>query len=277
MTARAQQQRQWSQQGVKAEKTPPDNDRAARGTRIDRTEKQASKARQTERALERLDDVAKPWQPWQLQFSIGQAERSGDLVAELVDAVVTRDSFQLGPLSVSITAGERVAILGSNGHGKTTLLRALFGMQRLDVGQQRVGRSVKPGWLDQGRDRLTTDGDFLERFCEETALVLSEARGVLAKFGLGAEHLKRPSTRWSPGERTRAVLAAFQASGVNTIILDEPTNHLDLPAIEQLEGALQRFAGTVLLISHDRAFLDAVSLTRRLTIADGQVQSDRSV
>jgi ATPase subunit of ABC transporter with duplicated ATPase domains len=93
----------------------------------------------------------------------------------------------------------------------------------------------------------------------------------LAKFGLGAEHVLRPGATLSPGERTRAGLALLQARGVNCLVLDEPTNHLDLPALEQVEQALATFSGTVLLVSHDRRLLEAVTTTRRLVVADGTV------
>jgi ATPase subunit of ABC transporter with duplicated ATPase domains len=123
----------------------------------------------------------------------------------------------------------------------------------------------------------SADGSPLDGFCAETGQRPGEARATLAKFGLVAEHLSRPATEWSPGERTRAVLAAFQATGVNTIVLDEPTNHLDLAAIGQLEQALGRFEGTVLLISHDRAFLDNVASTRRILLEQGQIVADEPV
>jgi ATPase subunit of ABC transporter with duplicated ATPase domains len=279
LDSRAREQRRWAEKGVKREATPRDNDRAARAARIERSESLAAKSGQLERAKERLEKVDKPWEPWELQFTIGAAERSGDLVAELRDAEVTLGTFRLGPVSLSVAAGDRLAIEGGNGEGKTTLVRALLGELSLDAGTQRLGRSVLVGRLDQERLRLVGDGGasgdpFLDRFRHETGLLADEARSVLAKFGIGAEHLARPSENWSPGERTRAVLATFQATGVNTLVLDEPTNHLDLPAIEQLETALGRFAGTLLLITHDRTFLDAVQLTRHVTVAGGAITSD---
>ncbi len=277
LTDRARRQRDWATKGVKAERNPPDNDRAARGFRVDRTEKLASKARQTERAMERLAVVDKPWEAWQLRFTLGGAERSGDLVAELVDGVVRRGDFTLGPLTVTIGAGERLAVLGGNGAGKSTLLRALFGHIPLSAGSQRVGRSVLVGWLDQTRPGHDDAGGFLTAFEAETGLVSNEARSLLAKFGIGADDLTRPSARWSPGERTRAALASFAARGVNTIVLDEPTNHLDLPAIEQLEQALTHFEGTLLVVTHDRAFLDGLTLTRRLQLDRGQLVADDPV
>ena len=100
----------------------------------------------------------------------------------------------------------------------------------------------------------------------QCGLTVADARSVLAKFGLGAEHLSRPRALLSPGERTRAELAMFQVRGVNFLVLDEPTNHLDLPAVEQIEEALASFDGTLLLVSHDRRLLDAVDLSRRIDL-----------
>ena len=168
-------------------------------------------------------------------------------------------------------------MLGGNGAGKSTLLRALFGQLPLSAGEQRVGRSVLTGWLDQARPGHDDADGFLPAFEAETGLEPSEARSLLAKFGLGADDLTRPSARWSPGERTRAALAGFAARGVNTIVLDEPTNHLDLPAIEQLEQALSRFEGTLLVVTHDRAFLDGLTLTRRLQLDAGRLVADDPV
>jgi len=99
----------------------------------------------------------------------------------------------------------------------------------------------------------------------------AEVRTLLAKFGLVADHVLRPAETLSPGERTRAALALLQARGINVLVLDEPTNHLDLPAIEQLEEALDAYPGTLLLVTHDRRMLEAVHTNRWLEVADGRV------
>jgi ATPase subunit of ABC transporter with duplicated ATPase domains len=104
---------------------------------------------------------------------------------------------------------------------------------------------------------------------------VTEARTLLAKFGLGADHVGRAASSLSPGERTRATLALLQARGVNCLVLDEPTNHLDLPAIEQLEQAVEAFAGTVLVVTHDRRLLEAVTTTRTIEVAGGVVTERR--
>jgi ATPase subunit of ABC transporter with duplicated ATPase domains len=137
---------------------------------------------------------------------------------------------------------------------------------------------VVVGELGQDR-RLSAEGgaateSVLDRVMDRCGLTVPEARSLLAKFGLGAEHVSRPRALLSPGERTRAELAMFQARSVNFLVLDEPTNHLDMPAVEQIEEALSGFGGTVLLVSHDRRLLDAVDLTRRIDL--GERAGDRS-
>jgi ATPase subunit of ABC transporter with duplicated ATPase domains len=266
LEARARTQREWAVQGVRAEKrNPRDNDKAQRDFRVNRTEKQAGKAKATERALARLDVVEKPWEGWDLRFQLADAARSGDVVLRLEQAVIERGPFRLGPVDLEIGWGERVAVVGPNGSGKTTLLLALLGRLPLAAGQRYIGPGVIVGEMDQARVAFDVDATLLDAFLAATSLPVSEARSQLAKFGLSAEHVLRPAATLSPGERTRAVLARFAAQGVNCLVLDEPTNHLDLPAIEQLEAALVGFEGTLLLVSHDRQLLEAVRTTRALT------------
>jgi ATPase subunit of ABC transporter with duplicated ATPase domains len=128
------------------------------------------------------------------------------------------------------------------------------------------------GEIDQARGLFLGERPLLEAFAAQVPdEAPADVRTLLAKFGLRAAHVLRPAGTLSPGERTRAALALLQARGVNLLVLDEPTNHLDLPAIEQLEAALNSFPGTVLLVTHDRRMLDAVHVTRRVEVVDGQV------
>ena len=179
--------------------------------------------------------------------------------------MIERGDFRLGPVDLEIGWAERVAIVGANGSGKTTLLRALLGDLPLAAGERRIGPGVIVGEMDQARAAFADDRTLLDGFIAATGLLTGEARSLLAKFGLGADHVLRRTATLSPGERTRAVLARFAAQGVNCLVLDEPTNHLDLPAIQQLEAALDGYDGTLLLVSHDRALLDAVRVTRSIT------------
>ena len=277
LTARAQRERQWSTSGLaRAKRAPDDNDKFIRRFRMEASENLAAKARRTDQALARLDVVEKPWEPWDLRFSIGRAERSGDLVASLERAVVVRGDFTLGPVDLAIGWAERVGLVGPNGSGKTTMLDALLGRVELSAGQSRLGPGVVVGEVEQARRRLDTGRTLLDAVLAASGLTVSEARSLLAKFGLGAADVARPARTLSAGERTRAILALLMAEGVNCLVLDEPTNHLDLPAIEQLEQAVAGFDGTLLLVSHDRRLLDAVSLTRVIRLEDGRVVGDEA-
>jgi ATPase subunit of ABC transporter with duplicated ATPase domains len=274
LTQRAQRERQWATSGVAREKrSPRDNDKAQRDFRINRTEKLAARARSTERAMAALEAVEKPWVGWDLRFQIAQAPRSGAVVARLDGAVVTRGDFTLGPLTLEIGWADRLALVGPNGSGKSTLVEAILGRLPLVEGSQWMGPSVVVGELGQDRRALRGSGTVVDALMERSGVPLPEARSLLAKFGLGADAVTRPTSSLSPGERTRAELAAFGVLGVNFLVLDEPTNHLDLPAIEQLESALGAFDGTLLLVSHDRRLLEGVEVTKRVELPPLSSQS----
>ena len=273
LEARARMQRNWMEQGVRnARRKSTDNDKIGRSLRGETAEKQAAKARQTQRMIERLDVVEEPRKEWELRMEIAAAPRAGAVAATLRGAVVRRGAFTLGPVDLEIAWADRVAITGPNGAGKSTLLGALLGRTAPDEGSAALGPGVMVGEIDQARGLFLGSKPLLEEFgAQVPEQTPADVRTLLAKFGLRAEHVLRSAETLSPGERTRAALALLQARGVNLLVLDEPTNHLDLPAIEQLESALDSYSGTLLLVTHDRRMLDAVRLTRRLQVADGRV------
>jgi ATPase subunit of ABC transporter with duplicated ATPase domains len=273
LEARARMQRAWMEKGVKnARRKQKDNDKIGRKFRTEATEKQAAKARQTEKLIERLDTVDEPRKEWQLQFSIAAAPRSGEVVSVARNAVVRRGEFTLGPVDVQLALRDRIAVTGPNGAGKTTLLNLLLGRTSPSSGLVSLGSGVVVGEVDQARAAFEGDDILVDAFSPEVPdWPTAEVRTLLAKFGLGSDQVNRPASSLSPGERTRAALALLQARGVNLLVLDEPTNHLDLPAIEQLEEALESFDGTVLLVTHDRRMLDTVRITRRWHVESGQV------
>jgi ATPase subunit of ABC transporter with duplicated ATPase domains len=244
------------------------NQARAGGAQADRrgTHALMTKVRQAEKRLERLEHIDKPWSPWRLQLTLPSGSRAGDVVAELVGAVVELDGFRLGPVDLDLRWGDRLAIVGRNGAGKTTLLRALLGELPLMRGTRRVGPSVRIGALDQERGTFNVAAPLLDVFVAETVMPLAEARTLLASFALGADDVVRQAETLSPGERTRASLALLSARGVNCLVLDEPTNHLDLEAIEQLETALAGYAGTLVVVTHDRRFLERLAVTRTLEL-----------
>jgi ATPase subunit of ABC transporter with duplicated ATPase domains len=268
---RQRTQLQWSDTGVRKAKTSGENDKHIRTRQVARSEKQAGKVKATERKLDQLEAVDKPWEGWRLQLSLAPTARSGDVVARLDQAVIVQppgdpQGFRIGPIDLEVAWQDRIAILGPNGSGKTTLVRALLGDIPLASGTRWIGPGVQVGELDQDRGLFAGDGGVLATFQERTGMALSESRSLLAKFGLGADHVDRAGRDLSPGERTRALLATLMAEGVNCLVLDEPTNHLDIEAIEQLEQALAAFEGTLLLVSHDRRFLESVEVTRTVEL-----------
>jgi ATPase subunit of ABC transporter with duplicated ATPase domains len=303
---RARTQRNWMEKGVRnARRKAADNDKFVKRFRAESSEKQAAKARQTDRMIERLEVVEEPRKEWRLNLEIALAPRAGAVVAVLNGAVAQRTrsgagsavggadgafasrpigrdgaelaalerTFRLGPVDLQIDWADRVAVVGPNGSGKSTLLALLLGRLAPIAGTSSLGPGVVVGEIDQARSLFTGEVPLARAFGELLPTWPdADVRTLLAKFGLGARHVLRPAATLSPGERTRAALALLQARGVNLLVLDEPTNHLDLPAIEQLEQALDSFHGTLLLVSHDRRLLDAVRVNRRLevTARDGR-------
>ena len=271
---RARMQRGWMKAGVsKSRKSANDPDKVTRKFRQDASEKQAAKARQTERRIERLDVVEEPRKEWELRMAIAPASRGGSVVAALDGATVAKREF--GPVSAQIDVGDRIVITGANGSGKSTLLAVLLGRLSPDSGRATLGSGVEVGEVDQARG-LFLDAEALARAFGDAVPDWpdAEVRTLLAKFGLRGAHVGRPAASLSPGERTRAALALLQAKGVNLLMLDEPTNHLDLPAIEQLEQAMDSYTGTLLLVTHDRRMLDAVRSTRRWVMDAGSLREE---
>ncbi|BEP15307.1 ABC-F family ATP-binding cassette domain-containing protein [Acidothermaceae bacterium B102] len=274
LVGQVQSSREMSVRGVlRAKNRAPDNDKNARGARIEGATSAAGKIRTLENRLERLEGegVVEPRKQWELRLELPLAPRSGSVVATLRQAVVRRGAFTLGPVDLDLGWADRVAIVGSNGSGKSTLLQALLGRLPLDSGTATLGSGVVVGELDQARASFDVERTVVDVLEAVTEAPVEEVRTLLAKFGLKAAHVNRPAASLSPGERTRAGLALLQARGTNCLVLDEPTNHLDLPAIEQLEEALAEYAGTLLLVTHDRRLLDAVPTDRRWLLDAGRV------
>ena len=273
LTMRMRTQSSWADKGVRqARAKAPDKDKHRLSAQVNRTEKLASKIKITERMLERLEVVDEPRKEWELRMTIAAAPRSGTVAATLRDAVVSLHGFTLGPVNLQVNWADRVVVTGPNGAGKSTLIGALLGRVPLSSGAASLGSGISVGEVDQARSLFHGPAPLLAAFAAQVpGHVTEDSRTLLAKFGLKADHVLRPAASLSPGERTRAALALLQARGVNLLVLDEPTNHLDLPAIEQLESALDGYPGTFLLVTHDRRMLESVSVTRRLVVSDGRV------
>ena len=244
---------------------------------IERFRYKATKARQAQSRVKRLEKMERverdPTDNRALGFKFAGAERAGRVVIDMTGArleVPGRTLVEDGEFWLE--RGEHVSLVGPNGAGKTTLIDALAGRRELDGGKLRTGHNVQLGYLSQHAEELGSSGTVLEAAQRATGLTPNKARALLGRFLFSGEEVEKPLDGVSGGERRRLSLAILVASSANLLILDEPTNHLDLDAREALEDALLGFDGTVLLVSHDRALLDAVG-TRTVALEDGRLRS----
>ena len=245
------------------------------GTRARHAQSRAKKLAKLERVTRDPTDGAA------LQFAFKPPERSGRVVFEFSGRVSVGERVLIDDAELWLERGEHVSLVGPNGAGKTTLIEALAGLRALDepasgrpepdgptradggpvvAGRLRTGHNVKIGYLSQHADEISagTARTVLEATQRATRLTPNKARALLGRFMFSGEEAEKPLDGLSGGERRRLSLAILVHSGANVLILDEPTNHLDLESREALEEALREFAGSLLLVSHDRALLDAV-------------------
>ncbi len=238
-----------------------------------------TRARQAQSRVKRLEKIERlsrdPADGAELRFAFKPPERSGRVVFELLDGRLTAgDKPLLDGAELWLERGEHMSLVGPNGAGKTSLIEALAGRRELGGGKLRTGHNVKLGYLSQHADELAagTARTVLEATQRSTGLTPNRTRALLGRFLFSGEDAEKPLEGLSGGERRRLSLAILVHSGANVLILDEPTNHLDLESREALEEALQAFAGSVLLVSHDRALLDAVG-TRTVAFEDRSLRS----
>jgi ATP-binding cassette subfamily F protein 3 len=209
-----------------------------------------------------------------LGFEFLKPARSGRIVieADAVDIAIG-ERMLLHDASFALERGEHVALVGPNGSGKTTLLETILGRREAASGRIGLGHGVEAAYFSQQEMELDTRGSVLMCVQTMTGLSRPDAQNLLGKFLFsGWDEHEKPVAVLSGGERRRLALAVTVASGANLLVLDEPTNHLDLESREALEAALDAFPGTMLLVSHDRALLDAVA-ERTLAIEDGELHS----
>ena len=246
---------------------------------VERFRYKATKARQAQDRLKKLGKIERidrdPRDGRALEFAFKKPERSGRVIFELEDGrLEVPGKVLLQDAELWLERGEHVSLVGPNGTGKTTLIQALVGERDLDGGKLRSGHNVKIGYLSQHTEELEGGGARtpLEAAIKRTGLTPNHARALLGRFLFSGDEAEKPLSGLSGGERRRLSLAILVQSGANVLILDEPTNHLDLESREALEDALKVFPGALLLVTHDRALLDAVG-SRTVAIEDYSLRS----
>ncbi len=253
---------------------------------IERFRAKATKARQAQSRVKRLSKIERiekdPRDGKGLEFEFSAPERSGRVIFELLDGRVEVGEPAITLLEHAelwLERGEHVSLVGPNGTGKTTLIETLAGRRGLASGRLSTGHNVKLGYLSQHAEELGAGGhpgqSVLEAAARATGLAPNRARALLGRFLFSGEEAEKPLDGLSGGERRRlslAVLVGAAAHPPNVLILDEPTNHLDIESREALEDALRAFQGAILLVSHDRALLDAVG-TRTVAVEDRALRS----
>jgi ATP-binding cassette subfamily F protein 3 len=238
-----------------------DNDKLIRGFFRDRAKGSARTATVINRRIKRIKRVDDPEEREPLVLEVAADRGTGelDLAAQKVLAGYP-DGFKLGPVTLDIRFGTRVGIMGLNGSGKSTLLKTLTGELAPLAGTVSVGSGVRFGNMMQEHESLNREQTPLEFLQAKTELRVQDIFNLLVKFNFDEPQIKAAIGTLSPGGRARLLLALFSAQGVNTLALDEPTNHLDIDAQAALEAMLARYEGTVLLVSHDRYFIEQAKL-----------------
>ncbi|MCW3018699.1 MAG: family ATP-binding cassette protein [Solirubrobacterales bacterium] len=254
---------------------------------IERFRYKATKAKQAQSRVKKLSKIERierdPRDGKGLEFAFAAPERTGRVIFELLDGRIEIGEGQdgnpivlLDHVELWLERGEHVSLVGPNGTGKTTLIETLAGRRPLAAGRLSTGHNVKVGYLSQHADELGAGGppeqSVVDAAQRATGLSPGKARALLGRFLFSGEDADKPLSGLSGGERRRMSLAVLVQSGANVLILDEPTNHLDLESREALEDALRSFEGAILLVSHDRALLDAVG-TRTVAVEERSLHS----
>jgi len=249
-----------------------DNDKFLRGFKRDRASGSSKVAKSIEKRIEQMDKVEKPVERKPFEILLKAKNEFGTLDVRLFDVVTGYPgTFSIGPLSFEALYGDRIGIMGLNGTGKSTLLKTITGQIAPLSGRVEIGSGIRIGNMMQEHETLSRQATLLEFIAERAHLNHQDSHAILSKFSFRGNQVKQSISTLSPGERARLILALFSAESVNMLVLDEPTNHLDLEALEALEETLKTYKGTILLVSHDRYFLETASLNGAYLLSDGQL------
>lgn len=249
-----------------------DSDKYLRGFKRDRASKSGKVAKVLEKRIEQMDKVERVVDREPLSISL-EANSNGSPMDISLDQVVAGylGRFEIGPVSMTISYSNRVGFLGLNGSGKSTLLKTITGNLSPILGQVSIGSGLKIGNMMQEHETLPREETLLAFIKERTGRIDQEVFAALVKFGFTEKDIRGKISEISPGGRARLLLSLFSLLSVNTLVLDEPTNHLDAEAIEALEEVLLSYKGTVILVSHDRDFIEKARINSAYLIADNQL------
>lgn len=268
------QKKEWANMGRK--QGVSDNDKYTRGYERDRSSGLASNAKKIEKQIDMISTLEKPKAKKKLQIKIDATSFQGSnsiVMKNLVCGYIS--GFMMSPISLNIGFGERIAIVGINGSGKSTFLKTMIGVLPPISGVIEIGRAIKIGYLPQDtreKNDITVE-EYVKRMVEYDDLKdKSLMYTILSQFNLEYDELKKSLLKVSPGERTRIYLAIFSMKNINTLVFDEATNHMDIEALEALEEVLNTFRGTVIAITHDRTFLKNIKPDKIIRIDAGKTE-----
>lgn len=252
-----------------------DNDKFHRGFKRDKAAKSGKQAKAIEKRIEQIDTVEKPFERDLFRIHLKSINLdSGQYIqlSNIISGYNVKNDFNIGPISLTIPFGSRIAILGLNGEGKTTLLKTISGELSPLSGNIDYGKKIILGNLTQEHDNLPRNETIKDFLMHRIGAEDVQAVYFLAvKFGFKVAELDKQISLLSPGGRARLLFAVFSAISVNVLILDEPTNHLDLEALEAVEEAVENFKGTVIVVSHDRRFLQKFNSTDIYVLSGGKL------
>lgn len=261
----------------RAEKDAKDNDKMATDKKNENASKTLAKASKAlETRLGRLEDIERPDEEIDLKllFPTTDTKPGGDMV-KLEKAIAEYEDKELGPYNYTVRGGDRVAVIGPNGEGKSTFVKLLAGLLMPAKGKREVAEATCIGLVEQQPEFDRPDEPLVDNVARMSGADGTKAATELARFGIARESQMLPANRVSPGQRGKAFLAVHALRATNLLIMDEPTNHLDVRAAEALGKALATYPGALVVVSHDREFLDDAKISRFAVIQEGSVLSEK--
>ncbi len=271
--ADASREKRQAAQSASANSRASDSEKVGRNARKEKAVvSHARAAASLSTRLEQLSEPEKPMAEFNLNFRFDTTSfKQSPIALELCDGVVSFGEHQLGPYSLSVDSGDKVVVLGSNGSGKSVLLKVIAGQLSLSSGSLTIGGGIKVGYSDQDYSFASDSVPILDQLRAATDLDLSDALRVLARFGIPQDKFNAPPAELSPGQRARVKLGSLVSQGANLLLLDEPTNHLDISASDELQAALQAYRGTLIVVTHDRELIASLAGCKIVVVEGGKI------